>query len=54
MFLCFFSVQQTTYRIGNHVYYWVPLRPETVTLTDGVQAHLLPFFVFEKGMFALS
>ena len=24
----FFSVQQTTYRIGNHVYYWVYLRPD--------------------------
>ena len=23
-----FSVQQTTYRIGNHVYYWVWLRPD--------------------------
>ena len=25
---CTFSVQQTTYRIGNHVYYWVWLRPD--------------------------
>ena len=23
-----FSVQQATYRIGNHVYYWVWLRPD--------------------------
>ena len=23
-----FPVQQTTYRIGNHVYYWVWLRPD--------------------------
>ena len=23
MFLLSFFVQQTTYRIGNHVYYWV-------------------------------
>ena len=28
MFLWSFSVQQTTYRIGNHVYYWVRLRPD--------------------------
>ena len=28
----FFSVQQTTYRTGNHVYYWVRLRPDQ----DGV------------------
>ena len=28
MFLWSFSVQQTTYRIGNHVYYWVWLRPD--------------------------
>ena len=24
----FCTVQQTTYRIGNHVYYWVWLRPD--------------------------
>ena len=28
MLLWSFSVQQTTYRIGNHVYYWVWLRPD--------------------------
>ena len=28
MFLGSFSIQQTTYRIGNHVYYWVWLRPD--------------------------
>ena len=32
MFLLSFSVQQTTYRISNHVYYWVRLRPDL----DGV------------------
>ena len=28
MFLSYFPVQQATYRIGNHVYYWVRLRPD--------------------------
>ena len=28
MFLWSLSAQQTTYRIGNHVYYWVWLRPD--------------------------
>ena len=28
MFLWYFSVQQTTCRIGNHVYYWVWMRPD--------------------------
>ena len=30
--LIFFSVQQTTYRIGNHVYYWVWLRPDRLIM----------------------
>ena len=29
--LIFFSVQQITYRIGYHVYYWVRLRPDRTT-----------------------
>ena len=27
-----FSVQQTTYRVGNHVYYWVWLRPDQLIM----------------------
>ena len=32
MFLLYFSVQQTTYRIGNHEYYWVWLRPDRLNV----------------------
>ena len=49
MFLWSFSVQQTTYRIGNHVYYWVWLRPDRLMWRkqqQQQQQHKSFFFLF--------
>ena len=37
MLLCSFPVQQTTYRTGNHVYYWVWLRSDQVSEHDSLR-----------------
>ena len=39
-----FSIQQTTYRIGNRVYYWVLyvwLRPDPVIVKEDMHAHTM-------------
>ena len=39
MFLRYFPVQETTYWIGNHVYYWVWLRPDRLMRSTQQQKH---------------